>query len=280
MPSNSAAIVPLNRPQYVPAAELLVSALVHREFTNPEKPAGIKGYRFLGQLPSTTVLTVAPSNREEYPALAKFLHEAGIRTNAEDAELAEAVVDSVMGVPPTRSKSIPASPLTPHLALTQDLAGALNVNNPPDMGQALEIMYAMGGPAGLAPRRSMGDLWLEAAGVRLDGDPLLRAIDDAFGSYPELTGFTRREQAKPLAIGHWAGGFPDSPFGWLRTQWDKLMSRRWVEALPPRVWTDWGTMVLRSALGFGYLWESRWYENLGRSLLGDTPIEHGDVNPS
>lgn len=274
MPSKNASIVPLIRPQYVPASELLVSALVQREFTNSRKPAGIKGYRFLGQQQNAAVITVAPSTEEGYKTLAKSLREAGIRTNAEDAELAEAVVNSVMGVPPTRGKSIPASPMTPHLALTQDLAGALNVDNPPDIGQTLEIMYVMGRPAEADSGRTMGDLWLEAAGMRLDGDPLLRAIDAAFGGCPELSGLSRREQARPPEVGHWTGRFPCSPFGWLRDQWDKLMSRQWVEALPPRVWADWGTMVLRSAVGFGYLWESRWYENLGRSLLGDSPIEH------
>lgn len=59
-----------------------------------------------------------------------------------------------------------------------------------------------------------------------------------------------------------------TPFGWFYRSWNTLTEEAWVRALPPRVWIDWATAVMRMALGFSYLWEAQWYERLARLTLG------------
>lgn len=273
MTKTSQVIIPLIRPQYVPSSELLVSSIVHRHFTNRAKTAGSKGYRFLSQGPAPAVEITGPDTQPERIELAERLTSLGARTLASKEDLANATIDAVTGVSTASGKAIPASPLTPYLALAQDLGGSLNASNPPDIGQALESMYVMGRECpDETSRQSMGELWLKAAEVRLAQDPVLNVIDGALSQLDPLSSFERHDKPSALAAGGWAGRFPNSPFGWLNAHWRSLTSPSWVEALPPRVWTDWSTMVLRTGLAFGYLWEAKWYESIGRALMRTEPI--------
>jgi hypothetical protein len=58
-----------------------------------------------------------------------------------------------------------------------------------------------------------------------------------------------------------------TPFGWFHDAWNRLTCEEWVELLPDRKWTDWAATVLRNAIGFGYLWEARWYETIADRIL-------------
>ena len=44
-----------------------------------------------------------------------------------------------------------------------------------------------------------------------------------------------------------------------------------METLPARRWVDWSSCVLRTALSLCFLWESRYYRNLGYSILTNNP---------
>lgn len=269
MSASEQIIIPFNRPQYVPASEVLVSSLVHRQFKS-EDPMALRGLRFLGRGGRSGVVSTGPEGLVNQELFSDALHEAGVKSEAAPGELAEAVISAVTGVASAAGKSTPASPMTPALALSQDLKGVLAAN-PPDIGGVLESMFLMGLETEGRASRSMGELWLDAADVRLAQDAVLRAIDHAFGQGLALRDFVRTEPRLPNGAA-WAGKFPRSPMGWLRRAWTRLMEPQWVTALPARVWTDWSTMVLRTALAFGFLWESRWYESIGRALLGNDKI--------
>lgn len=266
--------IPLNRPQYVPSPEVLVSSLLHRHFSNAELVKAKKGLRFLEVAPARVAVTTGPDTPEALTEFGEDLRDAGMKSDVPNVrELAEAVVDGVKGVRPPNSRAIPVSPITPHLALAQDLRGVLGAANPPAMGAVLETMYLLGAPIDEPAEASMGERWLAAAERRMSLDPVLTIVDKAFSAQDVMTGFERREAAPLSGIDGWVGRFSESsPFSWLRRHWDRLMSPAWVEALPARIWTDWSTMLLRTALGFGFLWESRWYALIGSALLGSEPV--------
>jgi hypothetical protein len=150
--------------------------------------------------------------------------------------------------------------------MLQNIRGLQGSANPPDLGEILERLFALG--AGSDDQAaSVSELWLSAAEHRLQIDPLSAAIDKAVDQ--RLLGGPRVRKsgsaAAREAFEHAA--LSGTPFEWFRRSWVSLMSVEWVEALPARVWVDWATTVLRLGFGLGYLWESAWYETLARHVL-------------
>lgn len=265
--------LPLNRPQYVPAPEVLVSALVWGlgKWTYPNDET--QGSRFRGRGPTKAgIVNTAPESTGEIATFAGALRKSGLQTEAQDSILVEAVIRGVTGVTSQKAKAFPVSPMTTHLALGQTLRGVLGANNPPDLGGVLESMFALGAPSGSvdAQPSPMASMWVDAATSRVRADPVLRAIDTAMANSMGLTVLsTERPSVDRSSHASWVGHLEETPFGWLRSNWAKLTSSEWVEALPPRVWTDWCTTLLRMGMAFGYLFENRWYETVGRSILSD-----------
>lgn len=265
--------LPLNRPQYFPASEVLLSSLVWGLGNWSYSSEQIHGSRFQRRGPSKPgIEETAPESTEDLAAFADALRSNGLQTDASDALLVASVINGVTGVTSQKSKAIPASPMTTHLALSQSLRGVLGVNNPPDIGGILESMFALGGPGRLASsRRSpMAAMWVQAATQRMQNDPLLAAGDAAMAQSLDLTtkadGGTSVDRSNHAV---WSSHLRESPFGWLHDNWSKLTSPEWVDALPPRVWTDWCTTLLRMGMAFGYLFENQWFEAVGRSVLGE-----------
>lgn len=260
-------VLPLNRPQYVPTSETLISALAWEVLRCDGGQAPDSGRRF--QLIDDKQDSVASSGqtRPAGPALIDFaqtLGEVGIQRDEKlDADtVASAVLNSIAGVRPTRARSQAASPMTPALALLQDSVGMTGMGNPVNYASILETMFLLGAPTSAA-EDTMARLWLKAATGRLEIDPLLRRIDQAFSA--TYGGYYQIEQ-RPTGNEALRGLLPNSPFGWLHDSWLKLTSDAWVEALPPRVWIDWASTVLRMGLAFGFLWEAEHHRSLYRSL--------------
>lgn len=268
---TSSLIINLIRPQYAPNSEVLVSSLVNGVLA-PESSAP-KGLRFLNRDPESVKEVTGPVTSEQKAVMAAGLQARGVQTGDTDSvELVEAIVRAVTGVASAKGTSLPVSPMTEHLALMQDLRGVLGTSNPPNLGRALETMFRLGAPAGLDPENSMASLWLSASRTRKAKEPLLEVIDQVFAESHRCGPFHKR-QGDWQVQSDWDGRFPESPFGWLHASWTALMDPRWVDRLPTRVWTDWATAVLRTALGFGYLAEMRWYELLGRCLLSEDSVD-------
>ena len=272
----------LNRPQYVSSPETLISALAWRAFpvNVPDQDGKAVGLRFRSEEAGTSTLTyraTAP-NREALDAFGVALSDAGIAGEANSVQLASAIEMSVRGVAAAGGKSQAVSPLTPALALLQNPRGMMGSRNPPDIAEILEQMYALG-------RVNREDItgasatqqWLTASRFRLGRDALLNAVDVAaqkillpaagIGDGGPLAVESELSPTKSLpylGIG--------TPFSWFRVAWDRLTSPEWVEALPPRVWVDWATTVLRLAYGMGFLWESLRYESLARAIVSEGAI--------
>lgn len=272
---TSQIILPLNRPQYVPAPEGFISALAWSLFTVEANNTGRRiGYRF--KKTELDKAYVAVDMRYNFPeeladqlTLTKSLHSLGVIEPANTNRIGEAVVNSVLGTRSEKSKFQPASPMSPSLALMQNYVGILGTANPPDLAGIMESLYSLGNPAD--EDRRVANQWLDAVEHRLTLDPLLRAVDSSINE--TILEAPRELQLKTKAEGARASSdsFPNSPFAWFAQVWPRLTSKEWVEALPAKVWTDWATTVLRLSFGLGYLFEVTWYETVAKELLGSSP---------
>lgn len=282
-------ILPLPRPQYVAVPEALISALAWRAFDVDlsklgSEPIGLVYRTDLGKQekqPKTfTLRATEPVSSESLTAFGEALRDSGVKSQVAPELLARAVLNSVVGVRAEKSGKQPATPITPGLALLQNMRGLQGSKNPPDLAEIMETMYRLGGGAESA-RGSMTAHWLHATETRLETDSLLRALDVAVDG--SLLGDERRnagEDFQDKTVARLAGSsvLAHTPYSWLTRSWDTLTSRPWVEALPARVWVDWATTILRLGLGMGFLWEAAWYETIARKLLrGETPASGQDL---
>lgn len=294
-PNASHLILPLKRPEYFSVPEVLVSALAWRAFMLREgaSPPGVGvdatnvpdsvGYMYETQPRSTKKLELRATRPKDDRAssLGALLKSRGnISTGVDDALLGEAVASSVLGIRVENSRlgSQPASPMSPALALMQDPRGVLVKQGPPDYGEIIEAMYALGNAT--LGEKTATRCWYDAAQHRLRIDPFLRSIDDALMTSALGGSVVRRdEETKSLLGDEWSGLYRDTPFNWFASSWRALTREDWVEALPARVWVDWATTVLRLAIGLGFLWEAAWYERLGEAMLhkGRMPATFGEL---
>jgi hypothetical protein len=269
--------IELNRPQYVMAPEALVTALAWMVFTSPDAyPSQTRPVAYIYRSEASRARSL--DLRTTYPygsgALLEFTAGlAGIHAQgAEEQDLVGlAVASSIQGTRPRNGKGQLASPLTPHLALLQDVRGFQGTAHPPDYGRILEQLYRLGIPAGES-RAHPALLWLNAADRRRQQDVMLGHIDAAVASALLPFQVVRNSQQALPMRGIW--NLEHTPFSWFVEAWGKLTRPDWVDALPARVWVDWATTVLRLALGLGYLWEAAWYESLGRRIVsGSTEFD-------
>jgi hypothetical protein len=104
---------------------------------------------------------------------------------------------------------------------------------------------------------------------------LLRALDDAAKEVLVPDVVPRPRQAEGEAPDDAPVLGEETPFAWFRTSWDHLTSPEWVDALPARRWSDWAATVLRSAIGFGTLWESEWLQEIAHQAC--KPVDAEEV---
>jgi hypothetical protein len=132
-----------------------------------------------------------------------------------------------------------------------------------------------------APTPLASELWYAAVMKVAKGTDLLRAIDAALfqsvikanldpKAIPDWPPCARppNELSVPDGPPRWWTGSDfdpaETPFGWFAESWRKLCSDEWIQALPPRRWTDWASCLIRQALAFCFLWEAHFFRVLGR----------------
>lgn len=276
----SSLLLDLNRPQYVSVPEALLSALSWRAYdadfaiADRKRTAAVL-YELKGgeRKPTKTLEYIVTRPRgEDIKALTQQLDALGVTSGI---GIGDAVAHSILGLRSSKGTFQPASPLTVKLGLLQNLSGLQGSANPPNLGEIIETMYAMGHEADGATATGR---WLHADEVRLRHDPLLRAIDRAITAVA-LPPLRRKGLASTAteADPNNEIAFASTPFSWLARTWDVLTREEWVMALPARVWVDWATTVLRLAIGCGYLWEAAWYDTIGRAIVGDTSATRMDL---
>lgn len=254
----------ISRPQYMVAPEILLSSLASRAYELEGKTKQEIGRTYKKDDPNARKSRV----KEYYPReqnlsdFDKSLRENGLVTSRGSGNgaaylVADAVRQNVLGTKSLRSNTQAAAPLTPALALTQDLAGMLNKEGPADIGKILETIFHLGAPESYAgPAAST--LLKRAYAYRLDGNDFLRVIDDAASESLLKYKVVPRPEVHINGNAEWDHLLYDTPFRWFHNNWIKITSAGWCESLPARVWVDWATTVLRLGLGMSYLWEASW----------------------
>lgn len=257
-------VLPLPRPEYVAAPELLISSLAWRLYDVRGLDSGAlpTALSFRSEPRSSNSLDLratSPQSSGEWAAWEDALDGAGLECpDAPAALTAQGLAFAISGIRAKKAKGQAATPLTPSLALLQNARGMMGKRNPPNIGLILECLYALGTHNA---EHSAAGHWRGAVEYRMRLDPFLAALDRAVaqGLLPgAIDPATVEEVPKPVALG------AATPFAWFADMWDRLTSREWVEALPARRWVDWATLVLRLGMAMGYLWEARWYERLAR----------------
>jgi hypothetical protein len=268
-------ILPLPRPEYVALPEGFLSAMAEKLYSPknlPPAPEGKKlGLRFFveGGLTASSTSTVhfvqtVPTGKQ-LEELAVQLESFGMEEMGNEGLLASALVNSVKGSYAAKSRFIPASPLTPSLALMQNLVGLSGKKGPPDLVKIIETIYSLGKMG--KPITSASSLYRDANAIRLSHDKILTAIDHSLESV--VWGGLETAEVSPVNISSGIVSLlSNSPFSWFALSWDKITSKEWILALPARVWVDWATSVLRTGFAMAYLWETSWYQSLARELLG------------
>ena len=227
------------------------------------------GWRYQGdENPSRKPPIRRSLSDEQIPELGLALRRSGFQHDRPDDEVAMAVAGAIAGVRSTKGKSRAASPMTPALALLQNPEGMTGARNPANYASILDALFRLGSGT---PGHGVAELWLRAAEARVRMDPVLGAIDSAFSQVRSPYVPKPGTEAAGVEQGP---GWVESPFGWFNDSWQRLTSSEWVSALPPRVWTDWATTVLRLALAMGFLWECERYSRVCRAAMS------GHVAPS
>ena len=261
-------ILDINRPQYVMTPEAFVTGLALLTYDRdlPERMVRPLGYMYKSDSPASRTLEINatyPDTEEAVSHFAKALVGIQPDKNSDMPLIAEALASSVVGSAPQKGTKWPASPLTTHLALAQDLRGFQGAANPPDLGVILSQLYELGIPAGESSSHP-AEMWRAAAEARSARDPLLAAMNA--GVADALLPFAVSRKV-PLAPVHGKWDLSGTPFRWLAEAWQAMTSEGWVSALPARIWVDWATTVLRLGFGMGFLWEATWFESLGRTIV-------------
>jgi len=288
----------LRRPEYVPTVEIVISELVGQLvdvdpkcwITNSEnqnvaeeskKKIGLV-YEALAEasLKKVKLIQTRPVSRE---ALSKWLDETelsglSLEENTDRLAFAAALFDSLRGPKVKDAKRRIVLPMSPSLAVLQDARGLSGRENPPNTATIVEQIYRLGaGNSGVASL-AIEKLWFAMLQLLRD-DPLLRSINESVnrGVLPnEIADALKsvdesRFEQLGLAIESDLPktlDFPTNPFRWFHTSWNRLMSPEWTSAMSSRRWLAWATSLVRTGVGFAYLWEARWYELVAREIIG------------
>jgi hypothetical protein len=272
----------MNRPEYVPMPELLLSSLAWNlsEFSPQDEIDGVKKpalvYRkWKGESKTLRFYETAPSEAFMEPWI-EALRTARIEVNFHEHILGQAMADAITGVKIPNANAQSAIPMSPNTALLQNATGLLSKKNPPDIGLIIEQLFSLGKMPETDPDAMASKLWLSAAQCRTNSDPLVARIDQAAASLFPLSIQLKRFDSLETELmpeGELAG----TPFHWFNKTWQKLTSDVWVEALPTRVWVDWANSIMRLSIGLGFLYESLWFDQIARRVLAGQPASWDDL---
>lgn len=279
----------LNRPEYVPYPEGLLSDMYWSIFEVAGWEAGdgvgtkVRGliYDADGQDGGRNWTLESTRPSADVSRWKDGLRRSSLAVVDNGDSIAEAIASSLLGIRSKKARRRPATPLSPNIGLLQNRVGIMAKSRPQNLSEIIEEMYRLGAASSLGSGTetdSAGGRLGRAAARRLDNDDFLRTIDEAvrLGIFPQEI-VNRRTVGDEVTVTHRENCLPpDNPFVWFHRNWSRLTSDEWVDALPARRWADWATAVLRTAIGFGFLWEMHWYETIGRHILGVGPTGAAD----
>lgn len=287
----------LRRPEYVPTVEIVISELVG-QLINVGSECWVQPRESQGeQVPSHKSIGLVYESMDEASqkrievvqtrplgeSLTEWLREIEhcgfvLEDEREELPFGDALFDSLRGPKAKDAKRRIVLPMSPALAVLQDARGLSGRENPPNTATIVEQIYRLGAESTEGRSLAVEKLW-SAMHQLLENDPLLRAINESIlrGVLPpeistslstvnqarfiQLSSRLERDLPNPL-------DFPTNPFRWFHVSWNRLTSPEWTSSMSSRRWLAWATSLIRTGVGFAYLWEARWYETLAREVIG------------
>jgi len=275
----------LNRPEYPTSPEIFISSIAERMFTVAGVPSDARRkFRRLRRQADSVAVSGKGSSKVEFSwerltsLSSDFplkLQESGFSVPGQSRlsslglsdDFVSAILSGVIGTTSVKSDSFAVSPMTPSLALLQTVRGMKGTSS--NFAGMFEQIWKLGGGDA---NESVAERWLSASSRLMEQSPQLKALDSALDSthgFGPRTLKEKREEAGPF----WAIGLENpnfisqTPMGWFNRAWTNLTNEDWIDALPPRIWTDWANSVLRTAFGMTYLWEATWYHALADAIV-------------
>jgi hypothetical protein len=264
----------LPRPEYPSNPEILLASLGW-ELLGRESSLGMD--KNLGQVYKSVkaggrfrVNSIVPPDRDEnWNGVVHKAHKAGLDKTGDDLNIVSSLLNSMIGTKPGGASAYSCIPINTEMVYFQDLRGIYKKQNPPRLGKIFNSLFSFGTINVHKNNQSAAHIWFES----LNAVEKSSSFDNFLEKYssslrPPMNGGTSGikdtlDYVKPPV---W---FPKegTPFHWFGSAWLSLCTNNWIQYMPPRRWVDWSSCVLRTALGICYLWESRYYRNLGYSLI-------------
>ena len=157
-------LLPMSRPQYISVVEGFISSLawsifeVDNNVWDLSKKPGLRYRKGHDSRPhkNLSIIYTEPTG-ESRAVFGEALVKNGLKSVSSGSALADAALNSVVGIKVEKGKFQPASPLSPHLALLQNMEGIHGSSNPPPTADILETIFEMGGR--LDGDESAAELW-------------------------------------------------------------------------------------------------------------------------
>jgi hypothetical protein len=264
-----------NAPDHIQSAEFVLTQMVHSRWT-------IAGQPWPGQQndPTRLIFRKTPDQRVGGSEVAPYITYptasdsarwnqlvSTIRVKFADVpheeaarDVAEALEEELSGLRVKATRSIPASPLSPAVAMLQTPKGLARKSNPVAFNTILENMYALGGGVVGDVSKRYSDALEHLGRVDKYVERVAEVVQD--GILPSMPRIVSPSSHRASSLGE----IHDSPFSWFKSAWDRITSPPWIEALPARRWIDWCGAVIRLAYGMGVLWEAQWYVAIAEAL--------------
>jgi len=297
MPSNSQnPLVPeINRPEYFGNSDALISDLAWHSLEVqkllPDKSVhslvleAAPGVRAKSSGNSVPVRSAEPAALEA-AVLAKLQERLG---RVLPPSAGAALLDNCRAVRPEKAEAYAATSAVWPGVFLQGMRGASNKSNPANYFQIIGTLYAWGAPTGSADAHRAAKRILRAVLREVAGDPVAgvaTAIASGVGAWaegkPGAVGALRDIESHRSNLLAWCDSvdadtqvaIPEpfanqqrTPFIWMHRALTNLSSDAWREALPSRRWADWLSCILRTGIGLGFLYEMRYFRQLGQALL-------------
>lgn len=283
-------ILDFENPWYPPSPEIFLTSLAWSLFSIEGTDSNTKRRYRRNQRQSRPAASVSAKVRTDYEYSAEILsagevgfanqlasygfsavRSASSHSTQVSKDFVNATLNAVTGTTSVSSDGIAVSPLTPALAMAQTVKGMRGAQA--NYALMVEQMWRVTGKKD----SSLAESWLGANDRLLKKNSFLRQLDlalDATPGFGPRKSKAVREVAQPWRLADENPGLlKNTPYGWFERSWTNLTSDAWVDALPPRVWTDWASTLIRTSFGLGILWQANWYHLVARSIMdGDNGL--------
>lgn len=268
---------PLNRPEYPKNPEVLQSALAWSLDSGRQPTERGKGLIYEEKTKSgartVEIVQSRPSEEESNSILSEMQLSIGSRGH-DSAQLHDSLWNGLRAVTAQKAKAYSPVPLTAGMAMLQDAIGVHAKAGPPNFAEIIEQVYRGGAREPVQPGEA-ARRWYSALSSG-DSDRLLEFLDLVAARLLELRigrnpltsiAGDGEEEGKPACAPPAWLSRSRTPMNWFHDSWNTLCTAAWREALPAQRWSDWASCVLRTGVALTFLWEARFFQQLGRFLL-------------